>query len=83
MSTLVVLDYIKGQVLFIRLTDGEHEILQEEYENDSEAWLAESGLEKKFGFDISNANWMLVEDFPDIYDCFPHNGEMVQVFPTM
>lgn len=83
MSTLVVLDYITDRVLFIRLTDGEHEILQEEYENDSEAWLAASGLEKKFGFDISNSNWMLVEDLPDIYYCYPKNGEMVQMFPVM
>ena len=83
MSTLVVLDYITERVLFIRLTDGQHEILQEEYENDSESWLAASGLEKKYGFDISNANWMLVEGTPEIFCCNPQSGEMVQMRPMM
>lgn len=78
MNTLVVLDSIQNRVLFIRLTDGEYEILQEEYENDAESWLAELGLEKKFGFSISNSNWMLVEGEPELFRCNPQNGEMVE-----
>ena len=84
-NTLVVLDYITQKVLFIRLTDEMVNKLEEEYENDSEAWIADSGLEEKFGFDISNANWMLcdTDDNPEIYYCYPSNGEKVQMFPCM
>jgi hypothetical protein len=84
MSTLVVLNYITCDVLFIDITDEMAKSLEEDYENDTEAWLSESGLEKKFGFSVSNSNWMLVDhDETEMFYCNPENGEMVRVFTTM
>lgn len=84
MSTLVVLDYCTTEVLFISLSDDEVRKIEDEYENDTESWLSDSGLEEKFGFRVSDANWMVVEDTqPEIFRCNPQNGEKVQLHPFM
>ena len=44
MSTLVILDYVTCSVLFIKLSDDMVKSLVDDYENDSESWLADSGL---------------------------------------
>jgi hypothetical protein len=55
--------------------------LEEEYENDAEAWLSDSGLEERFGFSVSNSNWMIVDnDETEIYRCNTENGEKTRVF---
>lgn len=82
-ATLVVLDYTINDVLFIRLTDDMVKSIEEEYENDSEAWLAESGLDEMFCFSIENSNCMFVNDVPDIFYCYPKNGKKVQIHPVM
>lgn len=81
MKALVVLDYFTTSVLFIRITDEMNERLEDEFENDTEEWISALGLEKKFGFSISNANWMIADDFPELFMCNIDNGEMTQVFP--
>lgn len=83
MSTLVILDYVTCSVLFIKLSDDMVKSLVDDYENDSESWLADSGLEEKFGFSVSNSNWMLSDEEPEMFRCNPENSEMVNVFPFM
>lgn len=85
MNTLVVLDYITTSVLFIRIDEEMAKALEEEYENDSMAWLEESGLEEKFGFSVSNSNWMLCDGVPEMFYCYPwkKGNEKVQMFPCM
>ena len=80
MKTLVVLDYVTSNVLFITISDEMVKKLEDEYEGDSEAWLQESGLEEKFGFRVRDANWMLVDDYPELFSCNPQNGEITQMF---
>lgn len=56
MSTLVVLDYCVCNVLFIKIDDETARKMQDEYDGDSEAWIAGEGLEKKYGFRMSDSN---------------------------
>ena len=83
MSTLVVLDYCTTCVLFIRLTDEMVKKLVDEYENNSEAWIADSGLEEQFGFRVSDSNWMICDDTPEMFQCYPNRNEKIQVFNFM
>ena len=80
MERLVVLDYASNSVLFIPLTKDDVKNIEENYEFDYESWIADSGLEKKFGFDIDNSNWMFADDMLSIYDCNPNNGEMKRLY---
>lgn len=78
MSTLVVLDYCTCSVSFIEISDETVKCLEEEYENDTESWIAGTGLEKKYGFRMSESNWMIVDGEPEIYKHYD-NGESYQM----
>ena len=83
-TTLVVLDYVTTNVLFIPLNEEITNKIEEEYENDTESWISDSGLEEKFGFSVSNSNWMLCDDGEvEMFRCNPENGEKTQVFHFM
>lgn len=75
------MDYYTQSVLFIRITEEMNKRLEEEFENDAEEWIPALGLDKKFGFSVSNANWMIADDFPELFMCNNGSGEMVQFFP--
>ena len=84
MSTLVVLNHITGDVLFIGITDKMQRSIEDEYDDNLEAWMSDNGLEEKFGFNVSCSNWMFVDhDETEMFYCNPENGEMVRVFTTM
>lgn len=65
-------------MLFIKIDDETARKMQDEYDGDSEAWIAGEGLEKKYGFRMSDSNWMLTDDFPEIYGC-NEKGESMQM----
>ena len=78
MKILVVLNYCTCNVSFIEIPDETYNLLEEEYENDTENWNVGTGLDKKFGFRISESNWMITDEEPEIYKCY-ENGESVQM----
>jgi len=76
---LEVFDYITGRVLFIELTDEMKRSIDDDYDNDIESWIVDNGIDDKFGFDTSNANWMMTDGKPETVFCKAVNGEMVDV----
>lgn len=78
METLVVLDYYTCSVLFFELDEEVVNLLEEEYENDSMSWISGTGIDKQFGFNVSNSNWMLVDGELEIYKC-SKNGESTRM----
>lgn len=68
MTVLVILDYITNDVHFVRIPKSQADRIGDEFENDIEAWISDLQLDKKIGFDISNANWMVAEDNLSTFD---------------
>ena len=57
---LVILDYVVGRVIVIKLTD--EEITKSEQYEDFEDFMREE-LEDKYKFRTSDVNWMVTEDY--------------------
>lgn len=72
-----VFDYITGRVLFIELTEEMKRSIKEDYDGDIEPWMVENEIDEKFGFDISNSNWMQTNGMPSLLFCKAENGEKV------
>ena len=77
MDTLVVLNYCTSSVLFVRLSDEQVDTLINKFNNETEAWISETGLEDDYGFTLSECNWMLCDGFPEVFDCSEKDGKPV------
>ena len=62
MAKLVILDFTTTRVLIVDVCEELVEKLENEYDNDTESWLCEEGLEAKLEIDISNIHYMWLED---------------------
>ena len=62
MAKLVILDFTTTRVLIVDVCEELVEKLENEYDNDTESWLCEEGLEAKLEIDISNIYYMWLDD---------------------
>lgn len=62
MAKLVILDFTTTSVLIVDVCEELVEKLENEYDNDTESWLCEEGLEAKLEIDISNIYYMWLDD---------------------
>ena len=62
MAKLVILDFTSTRLLIVDVCDEQVQKLDDEYDNDTESWLCEEGLEAKLEIDISNIHYMWLDD---------------------
>ncbi len=62
MAKLAILDFTTTRVLIVDVCEEQVEKLENEYDNDTESWLCEEGLEAKLEIDISNIQYMWLDD---------------------
>jgi hypothetical protein len=62
MAKLAILDFTSTRLLIVDVCDEQVQKLDDEYDNDTESWLCEEGLETKLGIDISNIQYMWLGD---------------------
>lgn len=62
MSKLVILNNSVGEVIIASVSKEQENILEEKYDDNIEEWLSEEGIEEKLGINMSNCNYMWMED---------------------
>lgn len=62
MAKLAILDFTSTRLLVVDVSDEQVQKLDDEYDNDTESWLCGEELDAKLGIDISNIQYMWLED---------------------
>ena len=62
MAKLAILDFVSTRLLIVDVCEEQMEKLENEYDNETESWLCEEGLENKLEIDISNIHYMWLDD---------------------
>ena len=67
MGILVIMNHAAQNLMFVRLNEEDVLKLENEYDNNIEAWVSDTELEEKLQFNMSNCNYMYVEEMPEMY----------------
>lgn len=62
MAKLVILDVSCGAVISFNVSSSSQEKLENAYDNNVECWFSEEGYEEQFNINLSNCNYLFVED---------------------
>lgn len=62
MGKLVILNNSVGEVIIANVSKEQENILEEKYGDNIEEWLSEEGIEEKLGIDMSNCNYMWMQE---------------------
>ena len=62
MSKLAILDPSGVQIIILEVSEEQEEKLFNVYDENTEVWLSEEGIDEKLGFNISCINYMWFED---------------------
>ena len=62
MDKLYVLDCMNARVVIISVSEKQEKILNEKYDNNTECWLVEEGIDDKVGINVSCCTFMWVYD---------------------
>lgn len=62
MSKLVILNNSIGEVIIAEVSKEQENILEEKYDDNIEEWLSEEGIEEKLNINMSNCNYMWMQE---------------------
>ena len=62
MRKLVILNNSVGEVIIANVSKKQENILEEKYDDNIEEWLSEEGIEEKLGINMSNCNYMWMQE---------------------
>lgn len=62
MAKLVILDVSCGAVISFNVGSQAKDKLENAYDNNVECWFSEEGYEEQFNINLSNCNYLFVED---------------------
>ena len=62
MAKLAILDYNSTRVLVVDVCEAQMEKLENDYDNNTEDWLSEEGLDDKLEININDIHYMWLDD---------------------
>ena len=62
MAKLAILDYSSTRVLVVDVCEAQMEKLENDYDNNTEDWLSEEGLDDKLEISINDIHYMWLDD---------------------
>lgn len=62
MAKLAILDFNNQEVVILDVSEEQLEKLEDQYDDDTEAWFSGEGLEEKLCVSIDSDNYMWLED---------------------
>jgi hypothetical protein len=62
MAKLAILDYNSTRVLVVDVCEAQMEKLENDYDNNTEDWLSEEGLDDKLEISINDIHYMWLDD---------------------
>lgn len=58
MEKLVILSNVPNMVIILNVTEEDSQIIEEKYEDNTEAWMSGEGIEDKLGINLNNCSFM-------------------------
>ena len=69
MAFVTLLNHREHNVIFLCLSEEMVCEISDKYGNDLAAWIAETDLEEKFSFELSECSYMMTDEVPEMYGC--------------